>query len=280
LSVDLREAAAGAAEETAEVDWAALAGDAKDLKERLGRLGNVNLAAIDELTEQERRAEFLGREEEDLLKSRDALHDALKNIEKQTTAMFLDAFNVVREHFGVIFRKLFHGGKAELFLEDETKPLECGIEIRARPPGKEVRLLGQLSGGERTMVAVSLLFSILRANPTPCALLDEVDAALDEDNTERFGRMLDEFLASSQFIIVTHSKRTMDKANLLIGVTMPERGVSRRVAVKLEQVGADGTLRDVDALNRAAAAEKQASPEEETPAADPKMRPAELEAAT
>lgn len=271
LAIDLREAAATAAVDEEGADWGAVAQEIKERKDRLARLGNVNLAAIDELQQQEERATFLAREEEDLLKSRDALHDALKNIEKQTTAMFLDAFNVVREHFGVIFRKLFHGGKAELFLEDETRPLECGIEIRARPPGKEVRLLGQLSGGERTMVAVALLFSILRANPTPCALLDEVDAALDEDNTERFARMLDEFLAGSQFIIVTHSKRTMDKANLLTGVTMPERGVSRRVTVKLEQIGTDGALRDVEALNKAAAREKQVS---EAVAAEAESAPA------
>ncbi len=281
LGVDLRAAAAEAALEEEGVDWAAMAEDIKERKERLVRLGNVNLAAIDELAQHEERSTFLVREEEDLLKSRDTLHDALKSIEKQTTAMFLDAFNVVREHFGVIFRKLFHGGKAELFLEDETRPLDCGIEIRARPPGKEVRLLGQLSGGERTMVAVALLFSILRANPTPCALLDEVDAALDEDNTERFARMLDEFLASSQFIIVTHSKRTMDKANLLMGVTMPERGVSRRVAVKLEQLGNDGTLKDIDSVNRAAAKERQASENEpEDPASNESGRLANETAAT
>jgi chromosome segregation protein len=262
LGCELRDAATAVAEE-AETDWTVVVEDIRKLKERVARLGSVNLAAIDELAALEERAAFLVREEEDLNKSRDALNDALKSIEKQTTAMFLETFNVVREHFGVVFRKLFHGGKAELFLEDETKPLECGIEIRARPPGKEVRLLGQLSGGERTMVAVALLFSILRSNPTPCALLDEVDAALDEDNTERFGRMLDEFLAESQFIIVTHSKRTMDKANLLVGVTMPERGVSRRVAVKLEQIGTDGTIRDVDAVNRAAARESQAAPPED-----------------
>ncbi|HYC77883.1 MAG TPA: chromosome segregation protein SMC [Planctomycetota bacterium] len=255
--VDLREAAGSAPIEADDVDWAAVADEIKQRKERLLRLGAVNLAAVDELKEAEDRAGFLVREEEDLVKSQNGLHDALKNIEKQTTAMFLDAFNVVREHFAVTFRKLFSGGKAELFLEDETRPLECGIEIRARPPGKEVRLLGQLSGGERTMVAVALLFSILRANPTPCALLDEVDAALDEDNTERFSRMLDEFLGSSQFVIVTHSKRTMDKADLLVGVTMPERGVSRRVTVKLTQIGADGALKDVEAVNRAAATETQ-----------------------
>jgi chromosome segregation protein len=231
----------------------------------------VNLGAIDELKAVEERSEFLHREQEDLLRSQGSLNEVLKSIEKQSTVLFLETFNNVREHFVVIFRKLFNGGKAEIVLEDETRPLECGIEIKARPPGKELRSITLLSGGERTMTAVALLFAILRANPAPCALLDEVDAALDEDNTERFGRMLDEFLSKTQFIVVTHSKRTMDKADLLVGVTMPERGVSRRVAVKLTQIAADGTIRGLDAVNRAAAKERAGSLE---PEAKPEAPPA------
>ncbi len=245
-----------------EANWEAIADEMRELKERIVRLGNVNLAAIDELKEAEERGQFLEREQADLNHSQETLKDVLANIEKQSTALFLETFNAVREHFTVIFRKLFNGGKAEILLEDETKPLESGIEIRARPPGKELRAISLLSGGERTMTAVALLFSIFRSNPAPIALLDEVDAALDEDNTERFGRMLDEFLSRSQFLIITHSKRTMDKANMLIGVTMPERGVSRRVAVRLEQIGNDGRIRDIDALNRQAQREKQLVTEE------------------
>ena len=240
-------------------DWDAVTTEVQELKDRLARLGNVNLAAIDELVAVEQRSEFLHREQDDLTRSQGSLSEVLKSIEKQSTALFLETFNTVREHFVVIFRKLFNGGKAEIVLEDETKPLECGIEIKARPPGKELRSITLLSGGERTMTAVALLFAILRSNPAPCALLDEVDAALDEDNTERFGRMLDEFLSKTQFIIVTHSKRTMDKADLLVGVTMPERGVSRRVAVKLAQIANDGTIRDIEAVNRAAAQEARAA---------------------
>jgi chromosome segregation protein len=241
-------------------DWATVAAEVQELKDRIARLGNVNLAAIDELQAVEERSEFLHRERDDLTGSQASLQEVLKSIEKQSTALFLETFNTVREHFVVIFRKLFNGGKAEIVLEDETKPLECSIDIKARPPGKELRSITLLSGGERTMTAVALLFAILRSNPAPCALLDEVDAALDEDNTERFGRMLDEFLAKTQFIIVTHSKRTMDKADLLVGVTMPERGVSRRVAVKLAQIANDGSIRDLDALNRAAAKEAREAP--------------------
>jgi chromosome segregation protein len=252
-------------------DWDQVVTEVQELKDRLTRLGNVNLAAIDELTAVEQRSEFLHREQSDLLASQGSLGDVLKSIEKQSTALFLETFNTVREHFVVIFRKLFNGGKAEIVLEDETKPLDCGIEIRARPPGKELRSITLLSGGERTMTAVALLFAILRANPAPCALLDEVDAALDEDNTERFSRMLDEFLAKTQFIVVTHSKRTMDKADLLVGVTMPERGVSRRVSVKLTQIASDGTIRDIEALNRAAVKEAR---EEATEATEDAPAPA------
>ncbi len=239
-------------------DWEALSTEVRESRERLARLGNVNHAALDELTVAEERESFHLREESDLLKAQDQLAEVLKAIEKQSMAMFLDTFNSVSEHFSHMFRRLFRGGRAEIKLEDETRPLESGIDIYACPPGKEMRAITLLSGGERTMTAVALLFSILRANPTPCALLDEVDAALDEDNTERFGAMLDEFLEKSQFIVITHSKRTMEKASTLVGVTMPERGVSRRVTVRLEQVGADGELRDVEAINREAGSAQEA----------------------
>jgi chromosome segregation protein len=277
LSVDLSQLYETWSDDPAE-DWDQVTSQVQELKDRLTRLGNVNLAAIDELAAVEQRSEFLHREKEDLDRSQASLTEVLKSIEKQSSSLFLETFNTVREHFVVIFRKLFNGGKAEILLEDETKPLECGIEIKARPPGKELRSITLLSGGERTMTAVALLFAILRSNPAPCALLDEVDAALDEDNTERFGRMLDEFIGKTQFIIVTHSKRTMDKADLLVGVTMPERGVSRRVAVKLTQIAADGTIKDVDALNRAAikeareraqAAEEDGGDEGPAPSAPP-----------
>jgi chromosome segregation protein len=258
MSVDLDQLYAAWHDDPGE-DWVQVSADVQELKDRLARLGNVNLAAIDELAAVEERSAFLHRERDDLLASQASLGDVLKSIEKQSTALFLETFNTVREHFVVTFRRLFNGGKAEIVLEDEARPLECGIEIKARPPGKELRSITLLSGGERTMTAVALLFSILRSNPAPCALLDEVDAALDEDNTERFSRMLDEFLGKTQFIIVTHSKRTMDKADLLVGVTMPERGVSRRVAVKLTQIAADGTIRDIEAVNRAAIKDAKAA---------------------
>jgi chromosome segregation protein len=179
----------------------------------------------------------------------------------------------VREHFAVIFRKLFGGGKADILLENPELPLECGIDIKARPPGKELRSITLLSGGERSLTAVALLFAIFKAHPCPCAFMDEVDAALDEDNTERFVRLVEESRDDAQFIVVTHSKRTMEHAGLLYGVTMPERGVSRRVAVRLEQMDEEGRIRDLEALNREAARQAAA----ETVAAErpaPAPRPA------
>lgn len=251
------------------IDWKALETEIRRLRDKIARLGNVNMAAVEELEEAEKRATFIFRERDDLLDSRDQLKKILRDIEAQSTDMFVQTFNSVREHFSVIFRKLFGGGKAEMFLEQEDTPLESGIEIKARPPGKEFRSITLLSGGERTMTAVALLFAIFRANPAPCAFLDEVDAALDEDNTERFCIMLEEFTEQSQFVVVTHSKRTMERANLLYGVTMPERGVSRRVAVRLEQMDDHGQITDIAALNAQAKAESQSDDEEVTPAEPP-----------
>ena len=260
-----------------DLDWDGMAVEVRENREKLARLGNVNHAALEELAVAEEREAFHLREESDLVKSQEQLADVLRAIEKQSTTMFLETFHSVSQHFSHMFRRLFRGGRAEIRLEDETRPLESGIDIHACPPGKEMRAITLLSGGERTMTAVSLLFSILRANPTPCALLDEVDAALDEDNTDRFGNMLDEFLEKSQFIVITHSKRTMEKASTLVGVTMPERGVSRRVTVRLEQVGNDGEIRDVDAMNKAASVAVQS---DEAPAVGrvAAERPAEFEA--
>jgi chromosome segregation protein len=239
------------------VDWKAMDAEIRELRERIIRLGNVNLAAVEELEAAETRASFILRERDDLIDSREQLKKVLKSIEEQSTGLFAKTFEAVSEHFSIIFRRLFGGGKAEIFLENPELPLESGIEIKARPPGKEFRSITLLSGGERTMTAVALLFAIFRANPAPCAFLDEVDAALDEDNTDRFCRMLMEFNDQSQFVVVSHSKRTMERADLLYGVTMPERGVSRRVAVRLEQLDEEGRFRDLESVNREASNSEQ-----------------------
>jgi chromosome segregation protein len=220
----------------------------KDLKERIARLGNVNLAAVEELEAAEQRNSFIVGERDDLLKAKEQLQKVAKSIEEQSTTLFLETFNAVREHFSVVYRRLFGGGRAEISLENVDLPLECGIEIKAQPPGKELQSITLLSGGERSLTAVALLFAIFRAHPAPCAFLDEVDAALDEENTERFVRLVAEWRQKSQFVVVTHSKRTMEHADRLFGVTMPERGVSRRVSVRIEQVDADGRIKEDESL--------------------------------
>ena len=143
----------------------------------------------------------------------------------------------MREHFRETFRRLFGGGRAEITLENPQDVLESGIDIVARPPGKEPRSIGLLSGGEKTLTAVALLFAVFRAKPSPFAILDEVDAALDEANIRRLVTLLAEFTKESQFLVVTHAKTTMESADLLYGVTMEEAGVSKRVAVRLSEAG-------------------------------------------
>ncbi|MEE9392407.1 MAG: chromosome segregation protein SMC [Planctomycetota bacterium] len=230
------------AETEPEVDWAAVEAELNELKDRLRRLGNVNLAAIDDLDEVQERLEFLVAQRNDLVHSKQQLGRVLGNIEEESTRLFRETFDNVRREFQLTFRKLFGGGKADIVLTDPDNILESGIEITARPPGKEMRSIELLSGGERTLTAVSLLFSIIRSHPCPCCLMDEVDAALDEDNTERFGQLLDEFYERTQFILITHSRRTMARADVLFGVTMGERGVSRPVAVRFEDVDDHGNI--------------------------------------
>jgi chromosome segregation protein len=150
--------------------------------------------------------------------------------------MFLHTFNTVSEHFKDYFRRLFNGGQARIYLQDENDPLECGIEIEARPPGKKPQSLTLLSGGEQALSAIALLFSIFSAKPSPFCVLDEVDAPLDDANIGRFLDVVDEFANDSQFIIITHSKQTMSRAGALFGVTQQERGISQLVSVKFEDL--------------------------------------------
>ena len=148
--------------------------------------------------------------------------------------MFMDTFAVVRTHFQELFRKLFGGGMADIVLEDENDVLESGIEIIARPPGKELRSISLMSGGEKTLTAVALLMAVFQSKPSPFCLLDEVDAALDEANIGRFTAVLKEFAELSQFIVVTHSKKTMAAADVLYGITMQESGISKQVTIRFE----------------------------------------------
>jgi chromosome segregation protein len=205
-----------------------------ELRRKLTRLGSVNLEALKELAELEERAKTLQAQFDDLTNAQRALEDIINKINNDSRKLFTESFDAIRGHFQELFRKLFGGGIADIVLEDSNDILESGIDIIARPPGKEMRNLSLMSGGEKTMTAVALLLAIFRSKPSPFCILDEVDAALDESNIGRFTAVLREFLDLSQFILITHSKRTMSAADVLYGVTMQESGVSKRVAVRFE----------------------------------------------
>jgi chromosome segregation protein len=205
-----------------------------ELRRRLARLGSVNLDAIQELADLEARAGTLQLQHDDLTAAQRALQDIIAKINVDSTRLFTETFAAIRTHFQELFRKLFGGGMADILLEDEADVLESGIEVNARPPGKELRSISLMSGGEKTMTAVALLLAIFRSKPSPFCILDEVDAALDEANIGRFTAVLRDFLDRSQFILITHSKRTMACADVLYGVTMQESGISRRFSVRFE----------------------------------------------
>jgi chromosome segregation protein len=211
-----------------------------ELRRKLSRLGSVNLDSLQELTELEARAGTLQAQFDDLTAAKRSLEEITNKINQDSRRLFTETFTTIRTHFQELFRKLFGGGMAEIVLEDEADILESGIEVIARPPGKELRSISLMSGGEKTLTAVALLLAIFRSKPSPFCLLDEVDAALDEANIGRFTGVLREFLDQSQFIIITHSKKTMAMADVLYGVTMQESGISKRVSVRFEDWPDDG----------------------------------------
>jgi chromosome segregation protein len=215
-----------------------------DLTRQLDNMGPVNLEAVHEYDELEERFRFLETQNNDLVAARREVLDVITRINSTTQKLFAETFAQVRINFREMFGELFDGGRADLSLQDENDPLNCGIEISARPPGKQLQSVSLLSGGERTMTAVALLFAIYMVRPSPFCILDEMDAPLDESNINRFIRVLERFVSQSQFIIITHNKRTIAKADILYGVTMEERGVSKLVGMKLaEERGSDGELK-------------------------------------
>jgi len=223
-------AAAGAA-----TDWDAVAEQIVGLQKRLDEIGPVNLVAIEEYEETEQRHQFLTTQSDDLTKAKVQLMEVINRINTQTQEMFTETFNRIRDNFRLMFVEIFGGGKADLVLVNEGDVLESGIDIMARPPGKQLQSISLLSGGEQTMTAVALLFSIYQVKPSPFCVLDELDAPLDESNINRFIRVLQRFLAQSQFVIITHNKRTIGIADVLYGVTMQEHGVSKIVSVKFHK---------------------------------------------
>ena len=225
-------------ETDAPTDWEVVRAKVEEMQNKIDSMGPVNLVAIDEYQEVEERFNFLNTQHEDLVNAKTELEEVIARIDKQSREMFTETFDKVRANFQKMFPDLFGGGRADLVLTEEEDVLEAGVEIVASPPGKKLHRIGLLSGGEQTMTAVALLFSLYQVKPSPFCVLDELDAPLDDANIERYVQKLKEFLAHSQFIVITHSKRTISAADVLYGVTMQERGVSRIVSVKF---GSDNT---------------------------------------
>jgi len=220
---------------SSDVDWEQVKNEITELRGKIERLGNVNLDSIAEQDTLEERHNFLATQVQDLTESKKQLEELIARLNKQSRDKFVETFDQIRVNFQQIFRKLFGGGKADIVLEESDDVLEAGIEVIAKPPGKETRSISLLSGGEKSMTAMALLFAVFRTKPSPFCFLDEVDAALDEANNERFTMLLRDFGIDSQFIVVTHSKRTMSVAQQLFGVTMQQQGVSKRIAVRFDE---------------------------------------------
>ncbi|MDR1383564.1 MAG: chromosome segregation protein SMC [Planctomycetaceae bacterium] len=217
-----------------------------DLRLKIQKIGSVNLEAIETLETLETRCTTLSNQYYDLLNAKKAIERIIDRINGDSQQLFEETFNGVKEHFRHLFQKLFGGGHADLILEDEAKPLESGVEIVARPPGKELKSVTLMSGGEKTMTCVALLLALFNFRPSPICILDEVDAALDEANIDRFARVVKEYEDKTQFLIVTHSKKTMAAANTMYGVTMQESGVSIPISVRFVDVGENGEINIAD----------------------------------
>jgi len=205
--------------------------------QRIARLGAINLAAIDEFTSSSERKVYLDQQDADLMEALETLENAIRKIDKETRALFKETFEKVNEGLQTLFPKVFGGGSAYLALTDDDL-LEAGVTIMARPPGKKNSTIHLLSGGEKALTALSLVFSIFQLNPAPFCLLDEVDAPLDDANVARFARLVEEMSQQVQFIYITHNKIAMEMATQLMGVTMQEPGVSRLVSVNVDEAAA------------------------------------------
>jgi len=215
-----------------EIDEQVFLPEIEELKKKIDSYGSVNLVAIEEYDELKQRYDFLTQQQTDLVTAKESLHEAILKINRTAKKIFLETFELVRQEFRNYFRLLFNGGDAQVFLIDEGDPLESGIEIICRPPGKKLQNVLLLSGGEKALSAIALIFAIFKVKPSPFCVLDEIDAALDEANVDRFSRLLQEFAQQSQFIVITHNKRTIANADVMYGITMEESGVSKIVSVR------------------------------------------------
>ena len=207
-----------------------------NIKKQIKELGPVNLNAPGEYDKVSERYEFLIKQQTDLSEAENTLLEIIKEMDNVMKSEFIKTFKIIQDNFSETFRELFKGGRAELKLTDDSNLLETGIEIVASPPGKSLKSISLLSGGEKTFTAISLLFAILKSRPMPFCILDEVEAALDEVNVDAFGEYLTKLKGKTQFIVITHKKKTMEYADILYGITMQESGVSKLVSVKLEDI--------------------------------------------
>ena len=207
-----------------------------ELKRKIAALGTPNLGAIEEYARVNERYTYLAEQRDDVLNSKRELESVIRNITAEMTTIFVTEFTKIDHYFGQTFEEMFGGGKGQLILEDPENPLTCGIEIRVQPPGKQVKTITLLSGGEKAFVATALYFAILKVRPTPFCLLDEIDAALDDRNVERFASYLHNLSKKTQFIVITHRRGTMEASDVLYGVTMQEQGVSKLLRLDLNQM--------------------------------------------
>jgi condensin subunit Smc len=206
-----------------------------ELKAGIRELGPVNVAAIDDYARTRERYSFMINQRDDLVKSEEKLNQVIQDITRVMKKQFLEQFALINQNFSMVFRELFEGGYAEVRLADEENVLESDIEIIVQPPGKKLQNMQLLSGGERAMVAIALIFGILRMRPAPFYILDEIEASLDEANVYKFAEYLKRYSDKAQFIVITHRKGTMEAADTLYGVTMQEHGVSKVVSLKLDK---------------------------------------------
>jgi chromosome segregation protein len=207
-----------------------------ELKRKISGLGTPNLGAIEEYARINERYTYLAEQRDDVLEAKRDLESIIRDITQEMTAIFVTEFAKINEYFGKTFEEMFGGGKGQLVLEDPDQPLSCGIEIRVQPPGKQLKTITLLSGGEKAFVAIALYFAILKVRPTPFCMLDEIDAALDDRNVERFANYLRNLGEKTQFIVITHRRGTMEASDVLYGVTMQEQGVSKLLRLDLNQM--------------------------------------------
>lgn len=243
--IDLPAVAADAPEERPTIDRKQVEKEINEIRDGLHRIGAVNVDALEELEDIESRFEAISAQYNDLSQAKASLEKLMAKLNTESRQMFLSTVETVRGHFQELYRRLFGGGEADILLEEyeSDDALDCGVEIRASPPGKDTRTISLLSGGEKTMTCVALLLAMFRSKPSPFCVLDEVDAALDEANIGRFTGVLSDFLSSTQFVVITHSKKTMTGANTLYGVTMQESGISKQVSVRFDDVTEDGFIK-------------------------------------